>query len=76
MKLPRFRRQSENVLQRGRFGSRESESAHRFIPQERLKIAGACWREETLNLMLAPRVIRANGWWNDFWKSEAERRAG
>lgn len=56
-------------------GSGESESAHRFIPQERLKIAGACWREETLNPMLALRVVRANGWWNDFWESEAERRA-
>lgn len=56
-------------------GSGESESAHRFIPQERLKIAGACWRKETLNPMLALRVIRANGWWNDFWDSEAERRA-
>ena len=56
-------------------GSGEAEAAHRFIPQERLKIVGACWREETLNPMLALRVLRANGWWDEFWKSEQERRA-
>ncbi|QDG54569.1 hypothetical protein FIV42_28640 [Persicimonas caeni] len=42
-------------------GSGEAEAAHRYIPQERLKISGACWREETLNPMLALRVARANG---------------
>lgn len=56
-------------------GSGEAEAAHRFIPQERLKIVGACWREETLNPMLALRVLRANGWWDEFWASERERRA-
>ncbi len=56
-------------------GSGQAEAAHRFIPQERLKIVGACWREETLNPMLALRVLRANGWWDEFWESEQERRA-
>lgn len=55
-------------------GSGEAEAAHRYIPQERLKISGACWREETLNPMLALRVVRANGWWDEFWESELERR--
>lgn len=50
----------------------EFEAAHRFTPQKMLKIAGACWREETLNPMLSLRVIRANGWWNDFRESEAK----
>ncbi len=56
-------------------GSGEAEAAHRYIPQERLKISGACWREETLNPMLALRVTRANGWWDDLWQSEHAARA-
>lgn len=49
-------------------GSGEVESAHRYIPQKRLKIPGASWLPATVNKMLALRVIRANGWWADFWK--------
>ena len=48
-------------------GSGEIESAHRYITQKRLKIAGACWRKENINPMLALRIIKANGWWDDFW---------
>ncbi|MBE9169897.1 hypothetical protein IQ238_21005 [Pleurocapsales cyanobacterium LEGE 06147] len=43
--------------------------AHRYIPQERLKIPGATWHPDTINPMLAKRVIRANNWWNDFWQT-------
>lgn len=49
-------------------GSGEVESAHRYIPQKRLKIPGATWHPHTINPMLALRVIRANHWWADFWK--------
>lgn len=49
-------------------GSGEVESAHRYIPQKRLKIAGASWKPETVNSMLALRLIRANGWWKEFWR--------
>jgi phosphoglycolate phosphatase-like HAD superfamily hydrolase len=49
-------------------GSGEVESAHRYIPQKRLKIAGASWKAETVNQMLALRLIRANGWWGEFWQ--------
>ncbi|MDQ3685090.1 MAG: hypothetical protein M3430_05740 [Acidobacteriota bacterium] len=49
-------------------GSGEVERVHRYIPQKRLKIAGASWKPETINQMLALRVIRANGWWTDFWQ--------
>ncbi|KAF3886837.1 MULTISPECIES: hypothetical protein [Nostocales] len=49
-------------------GSGEVESAHRYIPQKRLKIPGATWHPNTINPMLALRVIRANHWWADFWK--------
>ncbi len=47
-------------------GSGEIESAHRYIPQKRLKIPGATWHPTTINPMLALRVIRANNWWSDF----------
>lgn len=50
-----------------RIGSGEVESAHRYIPQKRLKIPGATWHPDTVNPMLALRIIRANGWWDDFW---------
>ncbi len=48
-------------------GSGEVESAHKYIPQKRLKIAGATWHPETINPMLALRIIRANNWWSEFW---------
>lgn len=59
-------------------GSGEVESAHRYVPQERLKIAGACWHPDNVNPMLALRVIRANHWWDDFWQwrlRQKQRRA-
>ena len=48
-------------------GSGEVESAHRYIPQARLKLPGACWNVESINPMLAIRVIKKNGWWDHFW---------
>ena len=48
-------------------GSGEIESAHRYIPQKRLKLPGATWHPDTINPMLALRVIRANDWWHNFW---------
>lgn len=48
-------------------GSGEVESAHRTIPQKRLKLPGAWWRPANVNPMLALRVVRRNGWWNEFW---------
>lgn len=49
----------------------EHYSSHRYIPQKRLKIPGATWHPNTINPMLALRVIRANDWWNDFWQTSA-----
>lgn len=48
-------------------GSGRVESAHRFLPQARLKIPGATWSKVNVNRILALRVIRQNGWWSDFW---------
>ena len=56
-------------------GSGEVESAHRYIPQKRLKIPGACWSPATINPMLALRVMRENDWWEDFWAPVAPRAA-
>jgi hypothetical protein len=66
-------------------GSGEIESSHRYIPQKaerprrgllgvrthqaRLKIPGATWHPQTINPMLALRVVRANDWWSDFWQT-------
>lgn len=41
-------------------GSGETESAHRYIIQNRLKRAGACWTADSLGHMLDLRVLRTN----------------
>jgi hypothetical protein len=43
-------------------GSGEVESSHRSIPQKRLKVAGACWHPDSLNPLLALRVV---GWFDE-----------
>ncbi|MCW5213020.1 ISKra4 family transposase, partial [Desulfobulbus sp. TB] len=48
-------------------GSGEIESAHRYIIQERLKIAGAWWTPENARTMLALRVDRTDGYWDRYW---------
>lgn len=52
-------------------GSGEVESAHRTIPQKRLKLPGAWWRRDTINKMLGLRILRANGWWGAYWENAA-----
>ncbi len=49
-------------------GSGEVESSHKYIPQKRLKLPGATWHPDSLNPMLALRVLKANYWWQDFWR--------
>ncbi|WP_148278085.1 hypothetical protein [Desulfobacula toluolica] len=48
-------------------GSGEIESAHKSVPQKRLKIPGATWSPNSINPMLDLRILRANDWWNEFW---------
>lgn len=48
-------------------GSGEVESAHRHVIQQRLKIAGAWWREKNAQQMLGLRVARANHGWELYW---------
>jgi len=52
-------------------GSGEIESAHRYVIQHRLKIAGAWWKTENAEKMLALRVMRANGDWEKYWAEAA-----
>lgn len=52
-------------------GSGEIESAHRYIIQERLKIPGAWWLEESAENMIALRTHRANNDWNHYWQGLA-----
>lgn len=56
-------------------GSGEIESAHKSVPQKRLKIPGASWLAETINPMLSLRILRANDWWEDFWDQRSEELA-
>lgn len=56
-------------------GSSEVESLHKRLIQKRMKVTGACWREEHLDPMLALRTMAMNpGWWQEFWEWEIERR--
>lgn len=48
-------------------GSGEGESLHRSLSQKRMKLPGAWWHVRNVNPMLALRVIRQNGWWDEFW---------
>lgn len=50
-------------------GSGKIESAHRYVIQERIKIPGAWWTIENADKMLALRVTRANGNWENYWDS-------
>jgi hypothetical protein len=56
-------------------GSGEIESTHKFVPQKRLKLPGACWHPDSINPMLALRILRANNWWNEFWEKRIEMKA-
>ena len=50
-------------------GSGEIESAHRYVIQDRLKISGAWWKENNAENMLALRIIRENGAWDQYWEN-------
>ena len=52
-------------------GSGEIESAHRYVIQQRLKIPGAWWKADNMEPMLALRVVRANGDWDQYWENLA-----
>ena len=52
--------------------SSEIESAHGHTVQARMKIPGAWWHPDNVDHVLALRMLKANGWWDEYW---ATRRA-
>jgi len=56
-------------------GSGEIESAHRYVFQKRLKIAGGWWKIENLKKMMALRVLRANRNWENYWSNVHQKAA-
>jgi hypothetical protein len=52
-------------------GSGEIESAHRYVVQKRLKLPGAWWCVEHAEHMIALRINRLNGDWDDYWAALA-----
>jgi hypothetical protein len=52
-------------------GSGEIESAHRYVLQKRLKLAGAWWKIDNAKHMINLRVCRANELWEAYWKKAA-----
>lgn len=49
--------------------SSEIESGHRHLVQVRLKISGAWWHPDHVDDILALRMLKANGWWDEYWKT-------
>lgn len=53
--------------------SSEVESSHRHVVQVRLKIPGAWWHPDNVQNILALRMLKANGWWDEYWKTQREQ---
>lgn len=49
--------------------SSEVESGHRHVVQVRVKIPGAWWHPDHVDDILALRMLKANGWWDEYWES-------
>jgi len=47
--------------------SSEVESAHRSVVQVRLKLPGTWWHPDNVKNILALRMIKVNGWWEEYW---------
>jgi hypothetical protein len=50
--------------------SSEVESGHRHVVQVRVKISGAWWHPEHVDDILALRMLKANGWWDEYWVAQ------
>jgi len=51
-------------------GSGQVESAHRYVIHQRLDIAGAWWKEDNADDMLALLTFRQNGDWEEYWSTK------
>ncbi len=53
--------------------SSEVESGHRSVIQVRLKLAGTWWHPDNVPNILALRMIKANGWWAEYWQQQRQQ---
>lgn len=53
--------------------SSEVESGHRTVIQVRLKLSGAWWHPDNVPNILALRMIKANGWWAEYWQQQRQQ---
>jgi hypothetical protein len=53
--------------------SSEVESGHRHTVQVRMKIAGAWWHPDGVDDILALRMLKANGWWDEYWLKQRQQ---
>ena len=51
-------------------GSGAMESIHRNGSQQRLKLPGARWTQDTAQALLHLRMMRIAGRWDDFWSQD------
>jgi hypothetical protein len=52
-------------------GSGMIESANKHIIQERMKIPGASWNQQTAENFVSARTMRANRQWESYWNDQA-----
>jgi len=50
--------------------SSEVESGHRSVVQVRLKLPGTWWHPDNVPNILALRMVKANGWWAEYWEDQ------
>jgi len=53
--------------------SSEVESGHRSVVQIRIKLPGTWWHPDRVKNILALRMIKANGWWDEYWAHRRQR---
>ncbi len=53
--------------------SSEIESGHRHTVQARMKISGAWWHPDGVDHILALRMLKANGWWDEYWTYQRQK---
>jgi hypothetical protein len=53
--------------------SSEVESGHRSVVQIRIKLPGTWWHPDRVKNILALRMVKANGWWRQYWTYQRKR---
>ena len=56
--------------------SSEVESGHRHTVQVRMKLAGAWWHPDGVGDILALRMLKVNGWWEEYWSVQRQQWRG